>query len=115
MGLGQAAPCTSINHRLLIIHPRLHAPRPIHPAGANVTFKQFLVSNLIPVTLGNIVAGTVSRFGSFSHMSVHTDQPRGLGAQRVNEAGWAGPVKLGMRVQALSSQSVRTLVGSFAP
>ncbi|KAI7845020.1 hypothetical protein COHA_001386 [Chlorella ohadii] len=27
--------------------------------GANVTFKQFLVSNLIPVTLGNIVAGTI--------------------------------------------------------
>ncbi|PRW56687.1 nitrite transporter NAR1 [Chlorella sorokiniana] len=27
--------------------------------GANVTFQQFLVSNLIPVTLGNIVAGTI--------------------------------------------------------
>lgn len=48
------------------LHPNAPAPHPTQPPppaslhpGANVTFKQFLVSNLIPVTLGNIVAGTV--------------------------------------------------------
>ena len=33
-------------------------------AGANVTFQQFFMNNLLPVTLGNIVAGSVSWGGA---------------------------------------------------
>jgi hypothetical protein len=41
-------------------HPPAFAPLPAAPSpGANVTWQQFLTVNLIPTTLGNIVAGTV--------------------------------------------------------
>lgn len=42
--------------------PRSHRPLPLAPAvfsGAAVTWKTFLLSNLLPVTLGNIVGGAV--------------------------------------------------------
>ncbi len=41
--------------------PCLHALRaPPHPQGAAVTWGTFLMKNLFPVTLGNIIGGAVA-------------------------------------------------------